>query len=140
MAQETTTHPLARWLWLPWEIAIGFLVSGFAAWALLSNILSWPDPAIGFLVAAAVVVMTYVRAPNHRLLASALSLVLGAIFAYILLRGSTFPENHPRGYEQTFIPLWCTLAGGMAAFCACAFHSLRAGAPSNKSLERTREG
>ena len=140
MAQLTTTHPLARWLWLPWEVAIGFLVSAFVAWAVLSNLLNWPDPAIGFLAAVAVVVTTYVRAPNHRLLAAAFSFVFGAIAAYILLRGSTFPENHPRAYEQTFIPLWVTLSGGVAALLGCAIHAFRSGAPSNTSLERTREG
>ena len=130
---------MARWLWLPWEIAVGFLVSGFVSWAALGNFLSWPDPAIGFIAAAAVVVTTYVRAPNHQLLASGFALLLGASVAYILLRGSTFPENHARGYEQTFIPLWFTLSGGAAAFCACAVRSFRARAPSNKSFERTRE-
>jgi len=131
---------MARWLWLPWEVGIAFFVSSFVAWALLSNLVNWPTPAIGFLAAAAVVVATYARAPTHRLLAAVCSFALGAIVAYVLLRGATFPENHPRGYEQTSIPLLVTLFGGVVALLACGVHAMRRGAPSNKSLERTREG
>jgi hypothetical protein len=78
------------------------------------------------------------KIPPDRLAAATVSFTLGAAAAYVLLRHASFPENHPRAYEQTFIPLWVTLSGGVIALLACAVHAWRS-APSNTSLERTRD-
>src|SRR5690349_17459585 len=111
MAQATATHPLAPWLWLPWKVGAGFLLSGLVSWTILGSVLDWPTPTVGFVAAVAVVVTAYACAPSHRLAAAAVSFTLGAAAAYVLLRHASFPENHSRAYEHTFIPLWVTLSG-----------------------------
>ena len=136
MAQATATHPLAPWLWLPWKVGVGFLLSGLVSWIVLGSVLDWPTPSVGF-VAAVAVVTAYSCAPSHRLAAAIISFIVGAAAAYVLLRHTSFPENHPRAYEHTFIPLWVTLSGGVVALLACVVHAWRS-VPSNTSLERTR--
>jgi hypothetical protein len=134
------TRTEIRWVLLPFEVVLGFVLSGIAIGLLVDQLHVWFEPVVGFLVAIVVVVTAYVRAPARPILAALVSYVLGAAVAYALLRSSYYPENTSRAYEPTLIPLWATLVGGAVALLAVVAHTFRkTRSTSNKSLERTRE-
>jgi hypothetical protein len=134
------TRIAIRWVLLPFEMVLGFVLSGIAIGLLVERLHVWFEPVVGFLVAGVVVVTAYARAPARPLLSAFVTYLIGAAVAYSLLRNSYFPENTLRAYEPTLIPLWVTLGGGVLALVAVAAHAFRkTRSTSSKSLERTRE-
>jgi type IV secretory pathway VirB2 component (pilin) len=131
---------IARWIALPFEVGLSFVLSAIAAFAASALFTNWPEPVIGFGAACGVVCTAYWRAPRSRLITAGAALLVGSAAATYLLRHASFPEGYAHPYQQTLIPLYITLSGGIAAFVACVVHSWIAGVPSNNSLERTREG
>ena len=131
------TRIVIRWILLPFEVALGFLLAAIAAVYIVDQLHLWWEPVVGFLAAFAVVSISYARAPRRPLRVAFVSYVLGGVAAYRLLRDSSFPEDFPRPYDSTFIPFCVTLAGGALALAAAGAHTaLRRRSTTNKSLER----
>lgn len=116
-----------------WGIAVfaigcGFFVGGVAGDVGASWVGLWNLPISGFTAAFSVVVVAYLIAPAHSIEFSLFSFVVGAGVALWLFRnGSWYPEHYSHlAYQTTYLPLWSTLAGGVAGILAVlAFSVLR---------------
>ena len=104
---------ILRWILLPVFVTIGFFVTGFGSAFLANNLRIWSFPIMGFLVAFVVVTISYLTAPKYKLITGTVVFVIGAIFALKLVGKAWYPENYPRPYERTFIPIICTYVGGI---------------------------
>ena len=122
---------------LRWLLALLFVLGGFPYAAVLGGLASelagfWHLPGAGFGAAFTVVVVSYLAAPTNKLLAAFVSLILGAIAAWLLLEPSRNPENYgERGaFEPTHLPVIATYIGGLLGLFASAIIWLWAG-PNN---------
>jgi hypothetical protein len=95
-------------------VIITFLISAIAAGLLADLIGVWKKPVIGSSAAFCVVIAGYASAPSHKLRASAVWLVIGAIAAWVLSSTSPYPEDKP-----TLIPLYATYFSGFIALLIC---------------------
>ena len=130
-----------RWVLLPIEVILGFVLVGIAA-VLVSGMLHlWHEPFGGFFAAIAVVTITYFRAPARRLMAAIVAYLIGCAVAYGMLWESSFyPENYPSAYEPTNLPFWVTFSGGTLALIGVAVHALFSRrTTTNTWVERMRE-
>lgn len=128
MRMNTSAHAVLRWLAVPLSALLGlvgsavvleFVVGPFAystGW-----LAGRPEIATGVqgtLVAGSMLTAAWATAPSNRRLILVLTYATGAWMAWWLLRTWHFPEQHPRAYEHSDVPLVMTLAGGLlwAAF------------------------
>ena len=130
-----------RWVLLPFEVLLGFVLVGIAAVLAAGQFYLWYEPVGGFFAAIAVVAVAYIRAPAWRLMVAFVAYSIGcAVVHQMLWESSFYPENYARAYEPTNLPFWVTLSGGTLAFLGVVSHALhKRRTTSNKSLERTRE-
>jgi len=56
-----------------------------------------------------------IMAPSHRRAVALVVFAAGAALAWLGLRHWDFPEHHPRGYQESLVPLIGTLLAGVAA-------------------------
>ena len=128
--QLTDALVLRAWLLAPFKIAGAFVIGGFGG-ALAAGALDlWETPVAGFVAAALVVLCTYCVTPAHKILFSALSLALGGVLAWWLLKNTTWPENHPTlAYQLTLLPLWCTYIGGSVGMLGAICLGIRSERP-----------
>ena len=105
---------------LKWVLALlavlgGFLLAGISGGILTDLVGFWSLPGAGFSAAFVVVVVAYLAAPGHKLLSSAVALVIGAVAAWIVLEPSFYPESYgERGaYQPTHLPIIVTYFGGV---------------------------
>jgi hypothetical protein len=136
------TRTEVRWVLLPFEILIGFVLVGIAAALAAGQLYLWYEPVGGFFAAIAVVVVAYLRAPAWPVTVAFVAYSIGCAAAHNMLwERSFYPENYTEAYEPTNLPLWVTFAGGTLAFLGVSAHALLKGrSTSNTSLERPREG
>ena len=127
------TRTELRWVLLPFEVALAFILVGKAAALIAEKLHISSEPVSGFFAAFAVVAVTYLGAPRSKLFAAVISFVLGGAVAYGVLKDSF----DPRTYEPTLMPFWVTLAGGALAITIASVHAfLKRGSPSNTSPGR----
>lgn len=112
-----------RWVLLPFEIILAFIVTGIGAAFVSGWLYLWYQPFAGFFAAAAVVCVAYLGAPRWKLLTALVTLILGGALAYRLLDGSFYPENYAVPYSPTSMPFWVTLSGGVLALAAVSLHA-----------------
>ena len=112
---------------LKWVLALlavvgGFLLAGISGGFLTELAGFWGLPSAGFSAAFAVVVVAYLAAPSHKLLSSAIALVLGSVIAWIVLEPSFNPESYgERGaYQPTHLPIIATYIGGILGLIVAA--------------------
>jgi len=95
-------------------VIITFVVTAIAAGLLADLVGVWKKPVIGSIAAAFVVISGYATAPSHKLLASTVWLIIGAIAAWVLSSTSPYPEDQP-----TLFPLYATYLSGFIALLLC---------------------
>lgn len=78
-----------------------------------------------FVEAFVFVVAGSVVAPRGRPFVAVMLLAFGAWLAWIVLGWWQFPENHPRGYEGSYLPLGGCWAGGVVAVIVLSLPSVR---------------
>ncbi len=122
---------------LRWVLALLVIFSGFAVAGILGGLATdiagfWHLPGAGSSAAFAVVVVAYLAAPTHKLLAATVALVLGAVTAWLVLEPSFYPESYgDRGaYEPTHLPIVVTYIGGLFGLFASVLIKRWAG-PNN---------
>jgi hypothetical protein len=71
--------------------------------------------AIAFVVAGAWM------APRYRAVVAAVLYALGTRLAYFVLDPWSFPEHHPRSYQESYVPLVLTLIGGLVGVLISIF-------------------
>jgi hypothetical protein len=105
---------------MKWALAIlavlgGFLLAGISGKVLTELAGFWGLPGAGFSAAFAVVLVTYLAAPSHKLLSSAIALILGAVAAWLVLEPSFYPESYGEqgAYQPTHLPIIATYVGGI---------------------------
>jgi hypothetical protein len=126
-----------RWILLPFAAVLALVLAALCAERIGIALRLWTYPFVGFFSAFAVVSTAHAVAPARKFFSAFISYVIGGAFAYAALKDC----YDPRTYEPTLMPFWVTLAGGAFALAIAATHTFgRAAPPSNKSLERTREG
>ncbi len=104
---------MVRWILAVFTIFGGFSLVGFLTILVAELSGLWTTPYGGFAAAMAAVVVTWLAVPRHREAATAVTLMLGVLGAWMLLRHETYPEGHPRAYALTLIPLIATYAGAV---------------------------
>jgi len=135
------TRTEIRWVLLPFEVVLAFVVVGIVSALIAESLYLWYEPFAGFFAAFAVVSASYLGAPRWKLPVALASFILGGAAAYQLLKDTFYPENYTSPYEPTLMPFWVTLGGGVFALVVVSIHALaKRRSPSNTSLERTREG
>ncbi len=127
---------------LRWLLALLFVLGGFPYAAVLGGLATelagfWHLPGACFGAAFTVVVVAYLAAPTHKLPAAFVSLILGAIAAWLLLEPSLYPESYgDRGaYEPTHLPVIATHIGGLLGLFAAGLIWLWAG-PNNSFKQK----
>jgi hypothetical protein len=135
------TRTEIRWVLLPFEILLGFVLVGIATVLAAGQLYVWYEAVGGFFAAIAVVAVAYIRAPAWPVMAAFVAYSVGTAAAHNMLwERSFYPENYARAYEPTHLPFWVTLAGGTLAFISVTAHALlKRRSTSNTSLERTRD-
>lgn len=112
-----------RWMLALLAVIGGFFLAGIAG-GIVSNVLLdvWSLPGAGFSAAFAVVVVTYLVAPGHKLISASIAFMIGAIIAYVMLEPSFLPESYgDRGaYEPTHLPVIATYLGGVVGLMIVA--------------------
>ena len=136
------TRTEVRWVLLPFEILLGFVLVGIAAVLAAGQLYLWYEPVGGFFAAVAVVVVAYLRAPAWPVMVAFVAYAIGCVAAHNMLRGRSFyPESYTEAYAATNLPFWVTFVGGTLASLGVSTHALlKRRSTSNTSLERTREG
>ena len=119
---------------LKWMVAVlavlGGLVTAGTAGAFIATLLGfWHLPGGGFSAAAAVVLVTYLAAPRHKLIAALVVLAMGAVIAWLVLEPSWLPESYAeRGaYQPTHLPLIATYLGALVGLAMLAALRVRSG-------------
>ena len=104
-----------KWLVAGLTVLGGFLVAGVAGAFAASLLGFWHLPGAGFSAAAMVVLIAYLMAPKHKLLAACAVLAVGAIAAWVILEPSWLPESYgDRGaYQPTHLPIIATYIGAL---------------------------
>ena len=64
------TRTEIRWVLLPFEILLGFVLAGIAAVLVAGQLYVWYEPVGGFFAAIAVVAVAYIRAPAWPVMAA----------------------------------------------------------------------
>lgn len=107
--------PFSAWRWIllgPLTFA-AMIASGFILSAILGPRIVFDEPVVGFLTAFVTVGTAYFIAPTYKLSAATCYFLIGAALACWILRSTTYPEDHPKAYQPTMIPLYMTLLGGI---------------------------
>jgi hypothetical protein len=135
------TRTEIRWVLLPFEILLGFVLVGSAAVLAAGLFYLWYEPVGGFFSAIAVVAVAYIRAPAWPVMAALVAYSVGCAVAHSMLWESSFyPEHYSNAYQPKNLPFCVTFAGGALALVAVTVHALlKRRSTSNTSLERTRE-
>jgi hypothetical protein len=108
---KRTTVYWARWVtMLP--ALIGAVLAMFVAvyyWTPIKIFYVWHQAAVGFLFAVIWMVLTFLLAPSHKILACVVSLPVGACLAWFLLGETNWPDYSGVTRIQTYI----TWSGGV---------------------------
>jgi len=104
-----------RWILLGPLVLVSMVATAACMDALLRPRLIWHEPYVGFITAFTVVLTAYIISPCAKISAASTFFAIGALLAWWMLRNSFYPENHPKAYQPTLIPLFMTIAGGIAA-------------------------
>jgi hypothetical protein len=123
-----------RWTLAMLAVAITFVGAGILGGVVAGIIGLWHLPVAGFSAAFFVVVVAYLAAPKHKVMAAVFTLFAGAVAAWLLLEPSFYPESYgDRGaYEPTHLPVIATYLGALLGLIATALTWRRAG-PNNSS-------
>ena len=108
--------PFERWFFAFLAVAGAFFIAGITGSIVTDLAGFWHLPGAGFSAALAVVLTTYVAAPNLKFQASCLALVIGALTAWLLLDSSSYPDMDRYdglAYQTTHLPFIATLTGGV---------------------------
>jgi len=112
---------ILRWILAFFAALGGFFVGAIAGDLVAKMVGLWFLPGAGFSAALAVVVVTYLAAPNHKFVSASISFIAGAIVAWLLLEPSCFPENYgEKAYQPTHLPIITTYAGGVVGLLIAA--------------------
>jgi hypothetical protein len=104
---------LIRWAMVVFAVLGTFFGLGIATLFVADFFGLLVKPVSGFVAAFAVVLVTYLTAPSHRMTAAIVVLVLGAIISWDLLEPSFYSEPYPgKQYQTTHIPIIMTWLGG----------------------------
>src|SRR5688572_3616332 len=106
---------------LPFAVIGTFVATALVALYVASMFTNWTELFVGPVSAAAVVSVTFWLAPAKKKLSGIIMLLIGAAFAWLLLRDSYYPELHPQAYQPTLLPFWVTIAGGVGGYILCWF-------------------
>jgi len=107
---------------LKWLLMLLAVLGGFFTAAIVGALITayagfWDLPAAGFCAAFAVVVVTYLAAPRHKMPSATLAFCIGAVVAWFFLEPSFYPEYPARyqdvAYQPTHLPLIATCLGGI---------------------------
>jgi hypothetical protein len=106
-------NPLDRWILLILAVFGSFFIAGIAG-SIVSDMLGyWDTPGAGFCAALAVVLTTYLVAPDRKFVSACRAFAIGAVVAWFFLEPSWYPEHYlQRAYEPTHLPLIVTYLGG----------------------------
>ena len=123
-----------RWALTLLLVFCGFVVAGMLGGFIVDFAGLWHLPGAGFGAAFAVVVVTYLAAPSHKLGSAFTALIVGAIAAWWLLEPSFYPESYgsSNAYQPTHLPIIVTYIGGLFGLLAAALIGRWAG-PNNSS-------
>jgi hypothetical protein len=105
-----------RWFCLPPALFAIFLFLGLALAFLNSFLRLWFEPAAGFILALVWVLSAHLIAPDRKPIASAMAFGIGTMLAWQFIGDSWYPENHPKAYQPTHLPIMVTIAGGVLGF------------------------
>lgn len=112
-----------RWLGLIPAIVFTFLVSALAASLAVRYMGYWDFPAVGFISASSVVLVTYLVSPRYKLWLVAVTFGVGAVFAWKLLVPSWYPESYGLlAYQKSYVPIIYTILGGGLALMLCTVY------------------
>ena len=114
-------YVLVRWLLTPPIVVLVFIISGVLTYEylLFSFFYYWFEPVAGFIAAFFVVITAYISAPKAKARAVAITYIIGVVCAWYLLADSFYPEQHPKAYQPTYIPLIATYTGGLLGVILC---------------------
>ena len=105
---------------LRWFVMLTIVIFSFAAAIFLGALLAsalglWYRPTIGFVAAFTVVIAAYLSAPTHKLVSSAVAMLIGAVVAWLLVEPSYYPASYGEAlaYEPTHLPIVITYVGGL---------------------------
>ena len=103
-----------KWLLSILAIVGAFFICGIGGFFLASSISVWDTPVAGFIAAFSVVSVSYLSAPVNPKVYSSSVFVLGALLAFNMLKGETYPVSFEgRAYQPTLVPYICTIIGGL---------------------------
>ena len=102
-----------RWFCLPPTVFAVFMFLGLALQFLNSVVHVWFEPTAGFILALVWVLSAQFIAPARKPIASVVAFAVGAMFAWKRIGYSWYPENHPKAYQPTHIPILMTISGGL---------------------------
>lgn len=106
-----------KWLLMLLAVLGGFFTAAIVGALITAHAGFWDLPAAGFCAAFAVVVVTYLAAPYHKMGSATLAFCIGAVVAWFLLEPSFYPEYPARyqdvAYQPTHLPLIATYLGGI---------------------------
>lgn len=115
-----------QWMLALLAVLGAFFVAGLLGAFVAGALGRWPEPVAGFAAAFAVVLVSYVSAPSHRLPAAMAALAAGAVVAWHFLSSSFYPERYvDKAYEPTYLPLIATYLGGLLGLLMATIHSRR---------------
>jgi len=106
-----------KWPLMLLAVIGAFFTAGLVGGLIAAHMGLWDVPAAGFCAAFAVVVVTYLAAPHHKMRSALLAFCMGAVVAWYLLEPSFYPEfpaqYHEVAYARTHFPLIATCLGGI---------------------------
>lgn len=115
------------WLTALLGLTGAFFVAAIVGLFLGNNQYIWFEITSGTLASSAVVLTAYWLAPEGKEVFAIICYITGAIVAWPILSGSSFPEMSKIGppYTPTYIPLIATYASGGFTLILCLFYSYR---------------
>jgi len=129
---SASLNPSSGWYWLRFAflipvVLVVFYAIGLGSYAFFAALGPWERPLspAGFLAAFSVVLAAYALAPDYRMSLATAGLLIGAIFAWILLSPPTRVTSEPGVGGLSYMPIISTYVGGLVAWSICYRRSLR---------------
>jgi hypothetical protein len=114
-----------RWLVALFAVFGAFVAAGVAGAMTAEQAGLWDIPGAGFCAAMAVVLVSYLAAPTHKMPFTIGVFLLGLVSAWLLLEPSSNPENYQNAYVGTHLPIVVTYAGGLLGLLAVTAHWIK---------------
>ena len=111
---ESEGRTMISWIIMVFATIGAMVVSVISGFFLFDEFIGlWPEPVVGFITAFLVVATAYITAPKYPVIISGVVLLLGSFVSWKYLSIASYPEWHELAYQQTYIPLFTTLLGGV---------------------------